>query len=194
MVNPGHPSGACIVCKARRVRCDEGRPSCSRCMKSKRACLGYSLQQSSKVQLIKKPLSAASPSTLSVPLFYLRHEPGKHTARFRVSNATVHFMKQFVYGSKSCTISPAYLGGLKSVLSQQTSDRALVSVFDAISTGFASLHEMVQTNEARRVYRYKYIIAMSELREALSSCSAAKFLPTVVLLFALYEVRLPYSE
>ena len=188
MVNPGHHSGACISCKARRIKCDEGRPSCSRCVQSKRVCLGYPAKQLCKAELVKRDPPSDSHRTLSVPLFYLHHEPGKHTARLRISNAMTHFMKQFVFSSERRTISPGYLGGLKSVLSQQTSDRALISVFDAISTGFASLHELVQTNEARRVSRYKYIGAMSDLREALSSYSAAKFLPTVVLLFALYEV------
>ncbi|KAK1987715.1 hypothetical protein LZ30DRAFT_579450 [Colletotrichum cereale] len=32
----------CATCKARRVKCDEGRPSCSRCFSAGRKCDGYS--------------------------------------------------------------------------------------------------------------------------------------------------------
>ncbi|RAL63881.1 hypothetical protein DID88_003524 [Monilinia fructigena] len=31
----------CVTCKARRVKCDEGRPTCQRCFKAKRTCEGY---------------------------------------------------------------------------------------------------------------------------------------------------------
>ncbi len=41
MVNTGHPSRACKLCRARRVRCDETKPACLKCQKSKRACPGY---------------------------------------------------------------------------------------------------------------------------------------------------------
>ncbi|CAG8244994.1 unnamed protein product [Penicillium salamii] len=32
----------CLTCKSRRVKCDEQRPSCLRCLSSKRICEGYS--------------------------------------------------------------------------------------------------------------------------------------------------------
>lgn len=41
MVNSGGPSRACGTCKKRKVKCDEARPICGRCIKSKRVCLGY---------------------------------------------------------------------------------------------------------------------------------------------------------
>ncbi|KAF4451289.1 putative transcriptional regulatory protein C15D4.02 [Fusarium austroafricanum] len=31
----------CFTCKARRVKCDEAKPSCNRCLTSKRECQGY---------------------------------------------------------------------------------------------------------------------------------------------------------
>ncbi|KAJ9617705.1 hypothetical protein H2204_013517 [Knufia peltigerae] len=31
----------CVTCKRRRVKCDEGRPRCARCIKAGRACEGY---------------------------------------------------------------------------------------------------------------------------------------------------------
>ncbi|KAI4214602.1 MAG: hypothetical protein LQ351_003019 [Letrouitia transgressa] len=31
----------CLTCRRRRIKCDEGHPSCRNCQKSKRECLGY---------------------------------------------------------------------------------------------------------------------------------------------------------
>ncbi len=41
MVNTGKPSRGCKMCRARRIRCDERKPFCVRCEKSKRICPGY---------------------------------------------------------------------------------------------------------------------------------------------------------
>ncbi|PVH88677.1 hypothetical protein DL98DRAFT_508575 [Cadophora sp. DSE1049] len=41
MVNTGKPSRGCYMCRARRIKCDEGKPGCMRCQKSKRVCPGY---------------------------------------------------------------------------------------------------------------------------------------------------------
>ncbi|KAK1471710.1 hypothetical protein CPAR01_02695 [Colletotrichum paranaense] len=41
MVNTGHPSRACKLCRARRIKCDETKPFCLKCAKSKRTCPGY---------------------------------------------------------------------------------------------------------------------------------------------------------
>ncbi|KAK2747458.1 negative acting factor [Colletotrichum kahawae] len=41
MVNTGKPSGGCKLCRARRIKCDEGKPFCMRCKKSRRQCPGY---------------------------------------------------------------------------------------------------------------------------------------------------------
>ncbi|GAB7338480.1 hypothetical protein MBLNU457_4760t1 [Dothideomycetes sp. NU457] len=41
--NPGNNKvrSGCSTCKKRRVRCDEARPACQRCVKAKRSCEGY---------------------------------------------------------------------------------------------------------------------------------------------------------
>lgn len=41
MVNTGHPSRACKLCRSRRIKCDETKPHCLKCKKSKRQCPGY---------------------------------------------------------------------------------------------------------------------------------------------------------
>ncbi|KAK3386880.1 hypothetical protein B0H63DRAFT_141793 [Podospora didyma] len=41
MVYNGKPSRGCLTCRARRIKCDEGKPTCKRCEKSGRECAGY---------------------------------------------------------------------------------------------------------------------------------------------------------
>jgi hypothetical protein len=50
MVNPGHPSRACLTCKARRIKCDESYPACSKCVKARRVCLAYDIPRKSICQ------------------------------------------------------------------------------------------------------------------------------------------------
>lgn len=41
MVNTGKPSGGCKLCRARRIKCDEGKPACQKCIRIKKQCPGY---------------------------------------------------------------------------------------------------------------------------------------------------------
>lgn len=41
MVYTGKPSTGCRTCRLRRIKCDENRPACIQCAKSKRECGGY---------------------------------------------------------------------------------------------------------------------------------------------------------
>ena len=41
MVYCGKPSKGCGECRARKIRCDQARPICSQCTRSKRDCPGY---------------------------------------------------------------------------------------------------------------------------------------------------------
>ncbi|RYN25698.1 hypothetical protein AA0113_g5168 [Alternaria arborescens] len=41
MVYTGKPSRGCGMCKSRRIKCDEKRPTCGNCKKSARTCPGY---------------------------------------------------------------------------------------------------------------------------------------------------------
>ncbi|KAJ3495940.1 hypothetical protein NLG97_g3034 [Lecanicillium saksenae] len=41
MVYHGVPSAGCFLCRKRKIKCDEAKPFCTRCQKSKRVCPGY---------------------------------------------------------------------------------------------------------------------------------------------------------
>ncbi|KAK0383011.1 hypothetical protein NLU13_8927 [Sarocladium strictum] len=52
--------GGCLTCKARRVKCDEQRPLCQRCLKAGRLCDGYGQTQR---RAASSSSASASPST-----------------------------------------------------------------------------------------------------------------------------------
>ena len=41
MPNSGRPSRGCHACRTRKIKCDETRPSCQRCLTTDRVCPGY---------------------------------------------------------------------------------------------------------------------------------------------------------
>ncbi|KAI7508798.1 hypothetical protein KC347_g5842 [Hortaea werneckii] len=61
----------CLTCRKRRIKCDEGQPTCKNCTKSKRDCLGYDpvfRQQTGHPALAAKPDAATSqPGTSPSP-------------------------------------------------------------------------------------------------------------------------------
>ncbi|KAL4953596.1 hypothetical protein BDW69DRAFT_184315 [Aspergillus filifer] len=54
MVYPGGPSKGCYTCRARKVKCDEARPVCKRCIKGNRICGGYRILDESKKATVAK--------------------------------------------------------------------------------------------------------------------------------------------
>ncbi|OLN97115.1 Transcriptional regulatory protein moc3-like protein 2 [Colletotrichum chlorophyti] len=69
MVYTGKPSGGCKLCRIRKVKCDEAKPFCMRCTKSKRHCPGYGPvirdrdQSKQAAEKIKKLRAGSSEST-----------------------------------------------------------------------------------------------------------------------------------
>ncbi|OIW29600.1 hypothetical protein CONLIGDRAFT_335006 [Coniochaeta ligniaria NRRL 30616] len=61
----------CNNCKLRRIKCDEKRPSCSNCIRSKKICTGYpppsrSARSSEVIAIAPKPLANGGAQTLAV--------------------------------------------------------------------------------------------------------------------------------
>lgn len=70
MVYTGKPSGGCKLCRIRKVKCDEAKPFCMRCAKSKRHCPGYGPvvrdQTRTSAEKLKKLRASSTDSTTSV--------------------------------------------------------------------------------------------------------------------------------
>ncbi|KAI1063690.1 hypothetical protein LB506_005732 [Fusarium annulatum] len=65
----------CITCRIRRVKCDEGKPSCQRCVSTGRKCDGYdltALAQSSRVQLQPIVSEGSDPESQAIYQFRTR--------------------------------------------------------------------------------------------------------------------------
>ncbi|KAM5348079.1 hypothetical protein ACJ41O_007903 [Fusarium nematophilum] len=54
----------CLTCRKRRIKCDEGRPTCNNCIKSKRQCEGYSQRV-----VFKDPMGAIQGSPFGPALY-----------------------------------------------------------------------------------------------------------------------------
>ncbi|KAI4863924.1 hypothetical protein F4820DRAFT_356464 [Hypoxylon rubiginosum] len=59
----------CLTCRKRRIKCDEGRPTCNNCLKSKRQCEGYNQRV-----IFKDPLGAFSNAPFG-PIHYPAPSP-----------------------------------------------------------------------------------------------------------------------
>ncbi|CAJ0554966.1 Ff.00g134790.m01.CDS01 [Fusarium sp. VM40] len=61
--NVKQSKNGCLTCKARRIKCDEAKPTCQRCISSKRECGGYprDIVQNSSLKALSS--SSSSPSS-----------------------------------------------------------------------------------------------------------------------------------
>ncbi|GAP84596.1 putative Zn2 Cys6 DNA-binding protein [Rosellinia necatrix] len=73
----------CRTCKARRVKCDEGRPSCHRCSSTGRVCDGYGVWGGGAAA--KQGARAISPRTLSESV---RHAVSSHYGKLSAEQET----------------------------------------------------------------------------------------------------------
>lgn len=128
MVNHGSSRG-CLTCKTRRVRCDEGRPTCRRCTKSRRTCLGYEGEPNlilgrSTPDFVKTRRAVSAPSGLR------RTRPSWHRLDTEsdpeVRAALAKFFSDFVLVSKDRSISRGYFDGLQDLLAQADPKSVLV--------------------------------------------------------------------
>ena len=69
----------CTTCKARRIKCDEGKPGCERCQKAGRKCDGYASSSTSS--------GSISPIERSQPQFVDLKDADRRTFDYFVSRA-----------------------------------------------------------------------------------------------------------
>ncbi|CAG8972372.1 hypothetical protein HYALB_00007125 [Hymenoscyphus albidus] len=75
----------CKTCKIRRVKCDEQKPSCARCIHSGRACDGYAPSRLPPLQVPTMVLASMSAGTRADPVnsllpYHLFHNPQERRA------------------------------------------------------------------------------------------------------------------
>ncbi|KAF5857019.1 hypothetical protein ETB97_006410 [Aspergillus alliaceus] len=73
----------CITCKIRKVKCDEGKPACTRCTNTGRKCDGYALEiVPSKISQPLKTVTASKSSMESHALEFFFHKSSTQLAGF----------------------------------------------------------------------------------------------------------------
>ncbi|KAJ4858285.1 fungal zn(2)-Cys(6) binuclear cluster domain-containing protein [Trichoderma breve] len=89
----------CLTCKKRRVKCDEARPSCERCLSTGRVCDGYGIWDS----VSKAPIQEISGKPCSIGFEYFR----KYTVNKLPGVFESGFWNSLVF--QACVEDPAVL-------------------------------------------------------------------------------------
>lgn len=175
---PGRFSRGCSTCRIRRVKCDESQPTCTRCAKSKRVCLGYDASiQLSPRDGFELPRSSLRPRT--------RRRVALHREAGKASNMRAANLGGFgLYDEGRLLIPMTFIETVST--SDHRQSLAARHALEAIDIGLQSLREPSQTPETRRTRQQQYQRALTQLRESLvSSPSHASWVAP--LYFAVYE-------
>ncbi|PTU22895.1 hypothetical protein P175DRAFT_0149369 [Aspergillus ochraceoroseus IBT 24754] len=106
MVFCGKPSKGCGECRSRKIRCDQGRPTCSQCAKGNRFCPGYRDELSlmfrdESQQVVRKAKTGLSARRTKKPKKPARAESHGSTS----SNSTSSSPKISVNGTSSSSVT-----------------------------------------------------------------------------------------
>lgn len=199
MVNHG-VSRACLTCKTRKIRCDEGRPTCKRCTNSRRTCLGYegeaaTIPQGSAPKFAESKCAVAErkrPPRSSPPSNRLGVERDP-----KVRAAFNTFFSNFVIVPRDRSLSRGYLDGLEDLLatagqgSEVVRATRIVALASAANTsGSHDLLHRAQTEYADT------LLAFKKLLHDATRCHTDEALMTAALL-GLYEMMVatePYPN
>lgn len=195
MVNHGI-SRACLTCKARRTKCDEQKPSCRKCTKSKRTCLGY--KDNADILFRDSSLRGAQ----ATPKLALALTKSKTSAHIPSSNSSPNvtalniFFEDYVLTSQDRSLSCGYLDGLPSFLAQQSCASTLLGAANLVAN--SSLESKSGTLSPFSTST-QYSALLSAFQKSLDNpakCNADEALMTAVLL-GLYELIIasePYPD
>jgi hypothetical protein len=184
MVNTGHASKGCTTCKLRRIRCDVTRPTCLKCAKSKRICLGYSgVKRQTNVPGVCEAVVHGNDLVSVHHGLLILNEPWRND--FAPGGARTNLA--FSLGTLKIASPGSFL------TAGYRYEKPEVSVIPIINEGFSTLRLPSQTIAERRARLAKYGSAIRELRETIRCrpMSPTHFKP--MLSFALYEVPLLFT-
>jgi hypothetical protein len=175
MVNPGHSSRGCWTCRIKKVKCDEAYPICSKCVKAKRVCLGYTPPKQSRPQSEVQVRMRGDAFHTSIT--YRPHVEHSALKRFTSSMST-----------KGATNAGGveFLGRMPM---QWSTDQVATLTMEVITEGFQSLQSPSQSVQSRTAIHRKYGLALHQLRKALLLRENVQVLFVPVLLFSFYEVK-----
>ncbi|KAL2844091.1 hypothetical protein BJY01DRAFT_264094 [Aspergillus pseudoustus] len=173
MVNHGVSRG-CETCRARRKKCDEARPTCTRCAKAGRVCLGYRSYVDLQFRHYKGPTTYPSPSA----------SPSGVT-----DNAVAIFLEEYSVSPTDPCISRGFLSGLPALLADAEPSSDLVCATEIVA--WTSLANQTSNDDLKVKARQQYISVLHSFQGWLFSCQVHA--PTaealaIAILLGLYEI------
>ncbi|KAM7199623.1 hypothetical protein V8F33_004434 [Rhypophila sp. PSN 637] len=216
MVYLGRPSHGCFTCRARRIKCDEGRPTCRRCEKSKRECGGYKPEWDPVVHhdqgdtRPKVPISRhrtgstssyisgqSSSSSSSEPQYTSSLTPPRSPTTPLTERAACLFAANFILlphntstsASGSSSPQQGFLSYLAPLLQTSAQDSALRSAFTACSLALLSNLEKSSNLNLKTLTLKMHTLALGRTHLALKDPRTAEQDSTLatVLLLSLFE-------
>ncbi|KAL6821574.1 hypothetical protein V8C40DRAFT_276074 [Trichoderma camerunense] len=206
MVNPGHPSTGCKSCRLRRILCDSTRPSCLRCVKSHRICLGYDdLRQNEPRQTDTArrsyPRSGLSTSSCSRSLdiiqssstFTTTESDDRGSWELADLICLVEYMIAGNLEDERLNLSSGNVLFLSNITTgRRTSNESIglfLSVLELTGTNFWLLHQPSPSPAVFSNGSPKYYRVTRRLRDAIASCIASPALVASVFLLAVNDTH-----
>ncbi|KAK5680234.1 hypothetical protein LTS10_007161 [Elasticomyces elasticus] len=160
MVNTGKPSTGCYHCRRSRVKCDEARPSCTRCLRIGVTCEGYRhtndvLFRDETRKTIQK-VTKTLPNTVPGPDASLTVPPLEQSLCLFFADHTANRMEEG---------DPGYLDYLPSMYREATQSSALVQTVRAIA--LTHLYNSGNFPEVKSSARKYYGEALATINKAL---------------------------
>ncbi|KAI1289008.1 hypothetical protein F5Y03DRAFT_70987 [Xylaria venustula] len=192
MVYCGKPSRGCQMCRTRRIKCDETKPTCNQCSKSRRQCPGYMddfdlmfrnetkaterrAQRANKKALAQKAeRQASSPSdTPSTPFFSQASSTTPSSSvvaspAFSIEEqASCHFISHFILMPRDGR-TVGHMDFLLPLLKQEDPDSHIRHAFNACALTFLNNRRGVGGNIWDRAL-VEYSMALTKTNAALQS-------------------------
>ncbi|KAL6814275.1 hypothetical protein J3E69DRAFT_347013 [Trichoderma sp. SZMC 28015] len=204
MVNPGHPSTGCKSCRLRRILCDSTRPSCLRCLKSQRICLGYDdlgqdgpqqadiARRSYPCGLSTSSCSRSLDIIQSSSTFMTTESDDRGSWGLADLICLVEYMIAGNLQDERLNLSPRNVLFLSNITTgRHTSNEStglFLSVLELTGTNFWLLHQPSPSLAVFSNASPKYYCVTQSLRDAVASCRASPALVASVFLLAVNDM------
>ncbi|KAI1319581.1 hypothetical protein F5Y16DRAFT_414206 [Xylariaceae sp. FL0255] len=143
MVYCGKPSRGCQMCRTRRIKCDETKPTCNQCAKSRRRCPGYKdefdLIFRNETQATERRAQKANKKAIALKANRQLHDEDQAVVpslRIPVEQqASCHFAANFIMPSRDGR-NTGYFDFIFPLLGQERPDSHIQHAFNACSLAF----------------------------------------------------------
>ncbi|KAN0079557.1 hypothetical protein V8E54_004771 [Elaphomyces granulatus] len=196
MVYCGKPSKGCGECRARKIKCDQDRPTCSQCRRANRSCPGYRDQLSLMFRdesqaVVQKARAAASgrrgasPAHSSKPQISCLPAMQPFTLAAQ-EKGTTFFLSTYGWMGASNLIKRGFDYSSSSKL--PLSEKALLSCISSL--GMAALSGIQNCRSLRLTATREYTSALKLTNTALRDSTEAKTDATLtaIVLLSLFEI------